>query len=286
MYSVCELETRKSSALPLQPWFPTSGGLTRVAGRKRPQLQLRYSHPRRAGVRRSCECAFLHRKNRFFAGRHSHCTKSGGRKPPVERIPHASSTRRNSPHCRCNRRFRPARSRRVSLDESVRNCNCVTHTHGGLTPAALVNVRSCIAKIAICSPTVHREPRAGGVSPPWFATATPPAFVSTPSAVSSDLAEAFLQVRFPNTHGGLTPVAGRTRPQLQLRYSRPRRADACRSCACAFVHRTNRFFADNRSHCTKSGGRKPPVGCSRYANPKRGNPGRCRCKRGFRPTAG
>jgi hypothetical protein len=30
----------------------------------------------------------------------------------------------------------------AALDESVRNCNCVTHTHGGLTPAALV-VRSC-----------------------------------------------------------------------------------------------------------------------------------------------
>jgi hypothetical protein len=69
--------------LPLQTWFPTSAGLTPVAGRKRPQLQLRYSHPRRAHARRSCECAFLHRKNRFFADKRSHCNKSGGRKPPV-----------------------------------------------------------------------------------------------------------------------------------------------------------------------------------------------------------
>jgi hypothetical protein len=42
MFSVCELETWKPSALRLQTWFPTGGGLTPVAGRKRPQLQLRY----------------------------------------------------------------------------------------------------------------------------------------------------------------------------------------------------------------------------------------------------
>jgi hypothetical protein len=35
-------------------------------------------------------------------------TKSGGRKPPVQGTPHASSTRQNSPRCRCNRGFRPA----------------------------------------------------------------------------------------------------------------------------------------------------------------------------------
>jgi hypothetical protein len=40
---------------------------------------------------------------------------------------------------------------------------------------------------------------------------------------------------------------------------KPRRADARRSCERAFVHRKNRFFADKRSHCNKSGGRKPPV---------------------------
>ena len=56
MYSECELETRKSSALRLQPWFPTSGGLTLVPGRKRPQLQLRYAHARRAHARRSWLC--------------------------------------------------------------------------------------------------------------------------------------------------------------------------------------------------------------------------------------
>jgi hypothetical protein len=55
----------------------------RRAGRKRSQLQLRYSHPRRADARRSCGRAFLHRKNRFFAEGRSHCsTRAGGVSPP------------------------------------------------------------------------------------------------------------------------------------------------------------------------------------------------------------
>jgi hypothetical protein len=165
MYSVCELETRKSSALPLQPWFPTSGGLTRVAGRKRPQLR------------------------------------------------------------------------------------CVTHTHGGLTPAALVNVRSCIAKIVFSPTNVRTAPRAGGVSPPWSAFRTrvrTPKFTALP-----------LQPWFP-TSAQLTRVAGRKRPQLQLRYSHPRRADARRSCECAFVHRKNRHFSPTVHREPRAGGVSPP----------------------------
>jgi hypothetical protein len=68
---------------PLQLHYHTHGGLTPVAGRKRPQSQLRYSHPRRTDARRSCECAFVHRKNRFFAGRHSQPhTRAGSVSPP------------------------------------------------------------------------------------------------------------------------------------------------------------------------------------------------------------
>jgi hypothetical protein len=40
----------------------------------------------------------------------------------------------------------------------------------------------------------------------------------------------------------------------------------------------------NARRATRSGGRKPPVGCSRNANSKRGNPARCRCNRGFPPA--
>jgi hypothetical protein len=72
-----------------------------------------------------------------------------------------------------------------------------------------------------------------------------------------------------HTHGGLTPAAlagtfASRRTVLDFcdspLYHPPRRADTRRSWECAFVHRTNRFFPDKRSHCTKSGGRKPPVG--------------------------
>ena len=39
--------------------------------------------------------------------------------------------------------------------------------HGGLTPAALVNVRSRIAKIVFSPADIRTATRAGGVSPPW-----------------------------------------------------------------------------------------------------------------------
>ena len=56
-------------------------------------------------------------------------TRSGGRKPPVEHTPHTSSQRRNSAHC---------------------TCRYGSENHGGLTPAALENVRLCTAKIVFC----------------------------------------------------------------------------------------------------------------------------------------
>jgi hypothetical protein len=102
--------------------------------------------------------------------------KSGGRKPPVGSLlrlhRRSRAHRRQSPatlrkrSCKCASLTPTAGSRR-SLDESVRNRSCVTHTHGGLTPAALGNVRSCIAKIVFSPANVRTAPRAGGVSPPW-----------------------------------------------------------------------------------------------------------------------
>jgi hypothetical protein len=92
--------------------------------------------------------------------------------------------------------------------ENERHCTGVSNSHGGLTPAALVDVRSCIGKI-VFSPTDVRTAiqERGALAPRGFATATAPAFVSTPTAVSRDFAEAPLQVRLPNIHGGLTPAA-------------------------------------------------------------------------------
>jgi hypothetical protein len=211
MFSVCELETQRSSALPLQPWFPTSGRLTPVSERKRPQLQLRYSYPRRADARRSWECAFVHRTNRFFADKCSPCTKSGGRKPPV----------------------------------------------GYKTPLQIAT--------AFLQQSARGQPGAADVSQPWFEK----------RACSGNTA-IVAQRR---------PVGGLCTDTLATALPDPRRADARRSWECAFVHRTNRFFADKRSQLnTRAGGRKPPVGCSRYANLKRRDPARCRCQRGFRPA--
>jgi hypothetical protein len=92
------------------------------------------------------------------------------------------------------------------------------HTHGGLTPAALVNVRSCIAKIVFAShrrffaTNVRTATRAGGVSPPWVRTASAPAFV-TPAALGCVFAgpRTLLDSRrtafsFPY-HSGLTKAA-------------------------------------------------------------------------------
>ena len=47
------------------------------------QLQTRFTDPRRAHARRSCECAYLHRKIVIFPANDHRATRSGGRKPPV-----------------------------------------------------------------------------------------------------------------------------------------------------------------------------------------------------------
>jgi hypothetical protein len=143
----------------------------------------------------------------------------------------------------------------------------------------------------------QRNTRAGGVSPPWE-----PAREATTEnhgksalvlrrhssarlryrcrrecnwrswahapAVSRDFAEAPLQVRYPRPRRA---DARRSwlcvRSSLNnIRFSRhsdrmtePRRADARRSCERAFVHRKNRFFADKRSRSnTRAGGVSPP----------------------------
>jgi hypothetical protein len=170
-------------------------------------------------------------------------------------------------------RSRLCSGKRNHSTKITRRCRCVFRYHGGLTPAALVNARSCIAKIVFSPTNVRIATRAGGVSPPWetkrrcksqplfcndlracnqerLAQASR-GFGNTLAAASSHLSRRGdppavctrtpLQLHY-HTHGGLTPVSGRKRPQLQLRYSHPRRADPCRSCECALAHRKNRFF--------------------------------------------
>jgi hypothetical protein len=69
-----------------KPSFPTSGGLTPVAGRKRPQLQLRYhTHggltPAALVHVRFCIAKIVI----LSADGRCNTAKSGGRKPPVEK---------------------------------------------------------------------------------------------------------------------------------------------------------------------------------------------------------
>ena len=114
------------------------------------------------------------------------------------------------------------------------------------------------------------QPGAAGVNEPWKTNDTAPAFVSTPTAVSRDFTEAFLHVRFSTPTAGsrppllsphVTSVPGRQRCRCCKCVSpTARRADARRSCGCAFVHRKNGFFAGKRSLCNKSGGASAPRG--------------------------
>jgi hypothetical protein len=83
------------------------------------------------------------------------CTRSGGRQPPVGNIRRCESETHiagdmsrmqpgaggvSPPWSAVRMRARNAESHRMAVADAVRK------NHGGLTPAALVNVRLCIAK--------------------------------------------------------------------------------------------------------------------------------------------
>jgi hypothetical protein len=128
--------------------------------------------------------------------------------------------------------------------------------HGGLTPAALVNERSCIAQVAVSPANVRtaEPPGAGGVSPPWHAS---------------------ILVR-QETLGVAGAIPG------------PRRADgrrSCRTCVCA--PRMSLFFSEPAS-CTRSGWRKPAVAHHPIVGGERNHSAKTdrRCKCGYRTTAG
>jgi hypothetical protein len=114
------------------------------------------------------------------------CNKSGRRKPTV--------------------RY----ERRLQVIAAPRGLRSFHQTHGGLTPAALVNGRSCTAESSFFRRTVVvRPPGAGGVSPPWHVS----------------------------IHGRQDTLA------LAGAIPEPRRANARRSCELAFVHRRCRYFS-------------------------------------------
>jgi hypothetical protein len=151
---------------------------------------------------RMCVCVS---QKSFFAGKRSHCNKSGGRKPPVGCTPRAGSRRRNPPHSRCGPGLQThggltlaalgaACDGRVGMCAELSSQARFTN-HGGLTPAALG--AACDGRVRMCaelsSQVRFSGPRRADARRSWWRY--------SPNANRTDL-----QVRFVS-HGGLTPAA-------------------------------------------------------------------------------
>jgi len=206
----------------------------RLAGRKRSQLQLRYSHPRRADARRSLGRAFVHRKNRFLAEGRSHCsTRAGGVSPPWGLLTRMQQA-------------------------SVHTVSAVRRT------GALVSAQTCFphprradARCSLRSPVADR----GLIFTAQGRLGTP----RRADARSAGRKRSQLQLRYSH-HGGLTPAA----------------LVHVRLCTANVVI----LPADGRCNSARSGGRKPPVECTRHASSKRGYSTHCSCRYSLQPTVG
>jgi hypothetical protein len=122
---------------------------------------------------RSCIAQIVFYRQTFALQR-----KSGGRKPPVgNKTPLQIAT----VHIRRAAYVQPVAAgvsqpwcgsgacpgKRNHTAKIARRCRCVFRYHGGLTPAALVHVRFCIAKIVILSADGRRNTaNSGGRKPP------------------------------------------------------------------------------------------------------------------------
>jgi hypothetical protein len=143
----------------------------------------------------------------LFFSEPASCTRSGWRKSAVVHHPIA--------------RGEPNHSTKTD-----RHCRCGFRSHGGLTPAALVNERWCIAQVAVSSANARtaKPPRAGGVSSPWHVS---------------------ILVRQERLGAaGAIPE--------------PRRADTRRSCERAFVHPECRYFSADRHRAPGAAGVSQP----------------------------
>jgi hypothetical protein len=125
-----------------------------------------------------------------------------------------------------------------------RGTMCGSPNHGGLTPAAFVHVRFCIAKIVFSPANVRSAPRAGGVSQPWCGKRMCGA-KRNHSAKNDHRCKRESEPRRADAHRSWLCVR---QPPDNVRFSRhnvrftePRRADARRSYERAFVHRKWRF---------------------------------------------
>jgi hypothetical protein len=214
-------------------------------------------------------CVSASQKTLFFRQTNAvPCTRSGGRKPPVQYLPHANSKRANSPHCRCRRSLQPTAGLRPPL---LRMCVSASRMAlyaantrratksgwrepavGSITSLQLENARFCQHP---CVPT-----RAAGAGQPWYGK---------------------------RMCGAKRKQCAKAGHRCKREFD-PRRADARRSCECAFLHRKRRCSSGRRTpfHAPGAGGRKPPVQYLPHANSKRANSPHCRRRRGLQPTAG
>jgi hypothetical protein len=191
------------------------------------------AHPRRADARRSSECAFLHRKNRFSPANVRTAPGARGVSPPW-----------------CGSRL--CSGKRNHSAKITRRCRCVFRYHGGLMPAALANVRSCTAKIVFfaCKRSLSQQER-GASAPRGMFSVCEIRSVETQRVAGCK--------RGFRPAAELASVAGQNRPQLQLRYQTHGGLTHRRSCECAFLHRKKSFFSPaNVRTATRAGGVSPP----------------------------
>jgi len=116
-------------------------------------------------------------------------------------------------------------------------------SHGGLTPALLVHVRLCIAKVAIPSAGERRANKSGGRKPPGLRQrACNGVRQLTGGSLPSNCGSAFANASARHTAGSRPPLlvlSGTSCPNMYVivpatRFSTARQADARRSwCVCA-----------------------------------------------------
>jgi hypothetical protein len=199
--------------------------------------QTRFGKPRRADARRSLGRAFVHRKNRFLAGKRSrHNTRAGGVSPPwglLTRMQQASA-------------HPPSAVRRTGALVSALNV-FPTH-HGGLTLAALCVRQSPISGLIFTAQGRLHTPRRADAR---RSLRSPVAdrgliFAARGRLHTPRRADARRSLRSPVGDRGLIFTArGRLRT--------PRRADARRSWSRVRLCMANCAFRSERTSCTRSG---------------------------------
>jgi hypothetical protein len=185
--------------------------------------------------------------------------------------------------------------------------------HGGLTPAALVNMRWSIAKIAFRRQTFAPQHRSGGRQPPCGSATVPAREISHTFTHDRRTATQERGASAPRGRHSTSELAARkfVALHLQTRFTNPRRAHARRSSLsvrrsrnhtrllrysvgvtslggltpAALMHvrwcTADGALFSGRTSCTRSGRRKPTVenvrDCTGVSNPRRAHARRSWC---------